>query len=193
MAEEGARRRTQFSRSERRTRILERLRQGFGYDEVAREERLTERRVRQIVKEYLDEREALEGRTHAHLQIDRLGNAMRVAGEALARGDIRAIAPLVKVLDRLDHYQTLARQTAARPGTSGDDRLVVKTLVDRIRRMARNEFEEERRKEAAATAPASDGAGVAPPAVPEPQPEPTIYAPPALEAAAPRRDMALTF
>ena len=130
----------------------------------------------------MNEREALEGRTHAHMQIDRLGKAMRVAGEALARGDIRAIAPLVKVLDRLDHYQTLARQTAARPGMSEGDSLVVKTLVNRITRMAKDEFEEERRKEAeaAATAPASDGApaGAAPPVAPEPQPAPMIYGPP---------------
>ena len=142
----------------------------------------------------MNEREALEGRTHAHMQIDRLGKAMRVAGEALARGDIRAIAPLVKVLERLDHYQTLARQTAARPGMSEGDSLVVKTLVDRITRMAKDEFEEERRKEVEAAAPtrASDGApaGAAPPVAPEPQPAPMIYGPPPLEAA-PRANMAL--
>jgi len=39
---------------------LERLREGFGYDEIAREEKLTERRVRQIVTETLEGREALE-------------------------------------------------------------------------------------------------------------------------------------
>lgn len=38
-------RRTQFGRAARAKRILERLREGWAYDEVAREEGLTERRV----------------------------------------------------------------------------------------------------------------------------------------------------
>ena len=42
-------RHTQFSRATRSKRILDRLREGWAYDEVAREEALTERRVRQIV------------------------------------------------------------------------------------------------------------------------------------------------
>jgi hypothetical protein len=79
------RRTTKFTRSARNKRIVERLREGFGYDEIAREEKLTERRVRQIVNEALEGREALESAIHAHLQLDRLGQAMRVAGEALAR------------------------------------------------------------------------------------------------------------
>ena len=52
------------------------------YDDIAREEGLTKRRVRQIVAQFLKEREALEGVTHADMQIDRLGRAMRVAGDA---------------------------------------------------------------------------------------------------------------
>src|ERR1700734_3205597 len=38
-------RHTQFSRATRGKRILDRLREGWAYDEVAREEGLTERRV----------------------------------------------------------------------------------------------------------------------------------------------------
>jgi hypothetical protein len=108
------RRTTRFSRSERNKRIVERLREGFGYDEIAREQRLTERRVRQIVKEALEGREALENAIHAHMQIDRLGQAMRVAGGALARGDVRAVAPFIKALEKLDRYQSLAREAAPR-------------------------------------------------------------------------------
>jgi hypothetical protein len=66
-------RHSQFSRATRSKRILDRLREGWAYDEVAREEALTERRVRQIVAEYLKDRDAVEGVTHAHMQIDRLG------------------------------------------------------------------------------------------------------------------------
>ena len=60
MEDQSPRRRgTQFNRLPRRQRILDRLREGFAYDEVAGEEKLTERRIRQIVAEYLNEREAL--------------------------------------------------------------------------------------------------------------------------------------
>jgi hypothetical protein len=34
---------------------------------------------------------------------------MRLAGEAVADGQVKAIAPLIKVLDRLDRYQRTAK------------------------------------------------------------------------------------
>jgi hypothetical protein len=125
-------RHTQFGRAARAKRILERLREGWAYDEVAREEGLTERRVRQIVAEYLEDRDAVEGVTHAHMQIDRLGWALRVAAEKMAEGDIRAIGPFIKAIDRLDRYQALARRTGTRDNTSEGDRLVIHELVRRI-------------------------------------------------------------
>jgi hypothetical protein len=79
---------TPFGRSARNRRIVERQRDGFGFHEIAREENLSDRHVRQIVKQALEDREALESATHAHMQ---LGQAMRVAGDALARG-VRAAA-----------------------------------------------------------------------------------------------------
>ena len=123
---------TQFSRATRGKRILDRLREGWAYDEVAREERLTERRVRQIVAEYLKDRDAVEGVTHAHMQIDRLGWAMRVAAEAMAEGDVRAIGPFIKAIDRLDRYQELARRTGTQPNTSEADLAVIRALVARF-------------------------------------------------------------
>ena len=91
----GKRRTTKFIRSARAKRIVERLREGFGDDEIAREEKRTEWRVRQIVSEALDGREALESAIHAHMQIARLGRAAPVAGEALSPSDIRAVALLI--------------------------------------------------------------------------------------------------
>jgi hypothetical protein len=171
MNEEKRRKRhTQFSRAARTKRILEQLREGWAYDEIAREEGLTERRVRQIVTQFLKEREALEGVTHAHMQIDRLGRAMRVAGDALARGDIRAIGPFIRVIDRLDPYQALAHETAARPSPVDDE--VVQSIVARLRGMARAELAEERRREA----PEADAARAGPP--PEPNGHPAVIPPP---------------
>ena len=117
MDEEKPRKRqtTKFSRSARAKRIVEWLREGFGYDEIAREEKLTERSVRRIATKALQGRETLERAFHAHMQVDRIARAMRVAGEALARGDVRAVAPFLNAVEKLERYQTLARE-APMPG-----------------------------------------------------------------------------
>ena len=140
----GRRQTTTFSRSARNKRIVERLREGFGYYEIAREEKLSERRVRQIVKQALEGREALESAIHAHMQIDRLGQAMRVAGDALARGDVRAVAPFIKAVEKLDRYQSLAREVAPQRRKPNDgDQLVMQTLIARIRRQVLDECKRE--------------------------------------------------
>ena len=92
MDEEKPRKRptTKFSRSARNKRILERLREGFAYDQVAREEGLTARRL-QIAAQAREGDEAPENATHADMEIHRLGRAMRVA---VSRGDIRRPSPL---------------------------------------------------------------------------------------------------
>lgn len=181
--EKPRKRHTQFSRAARIKRILEQLREGWAYDDIAREEGLTERRVRQIVTQFLKEREALEGVTHAHMQIDRLGRAMRVAGDALARGDIRAIGPFIRVIDRLDRYQTLAHQAAARPSPV-EDQIIVQSLLARLKRAVKAELAEECRREApeagaastgsAALEPIGNSAAVAAPAVAEAEATPPL-------------------
>ncbi len=94
---------TQLSRARR---IPERLCEGRACDEVARGKAPTERRVRQIFADPLTRREAVEGGTHAVLQIDPRRFASPVASEGLAdatSGD----RTFVKVLDRLDRRHGL--------------------------------------------------------------------------------------
>ena len=55
-------------RALRRKRIFARLREGWAYDEIAREERLTTERVREIVNEVLLWRRADVSPKHALLQ-----------------------------------------------------------------------------------------------------------------------------
>jgi hypothetical protein len=93
------------SRAARTKRIFARMREGWAYDEIARDEGLSAERVRQIVAEVLGKRVIERGSDHAHLQLERLMPALRLAGEAIARGDIKAIAPLIKVIDRMDRHQ----------------------------------------------------------------------------------------
>jgi predicted transcriptional regulator len=97
-----------YGRLLRRGRVFARLREGWAYDEIAREEGLTAERIRQIVREVLKKRPVDHDSDHAKLQLARLAPAMRVAGDAVLMGDVKAIAPFLKVLDRLDRLQKIA-------------------------------------------------------------------------------------
>jgi hypothetical protein len=144
-----ARRLTAHGRVLRRGRIFARLREGWAYDEIAAHERLTAERVRQIVRKALEKRIIDEGAEHAKLQLARLQPAMRLAGEAIADGDVTAIAPLMKVLDRLDRYHKVAKAVQVY-----DDEARRK-LMDKINRVAANLGVDEAR--AAAKAEAAHG------------------------------------
>jgi hypothetical protein len=121
-----------LGKMQRRKRIFARLREGASYEEIAAEEGVGRERVRQIVSEVLQRRSVDSGTDHAKLQLDRLGPLMQLATEAVAAGDIRAITPYLKVLDRLDRYQSVA---VAHQGYDEEDR---KRLMEKINRMANN-------------------------------------------------------
>ena len=94
-----------YLRELRRARIFTRLREGWPYTEIAREEGLTDRRIRQIVSDTLKKRIADAPADHALLQLARLEPALRLAAGAVADGDVGAIRYYLKLLDRLDRYQ----------------------------------------------------------------------------------------
>src|SRR5580692_4776025 len=116
----------------RRKRIFARLREGASYEEIAGEEAVSRERIRQIVSEVLQKRSVDSGADHAKLQLDRLAPVMQLAAEAVAAGDVTAITPYLKVLDRLDRYQTVASANQAY-----DDE-ARKKLLDKINRIAAN-------------------------------------------------------
>ena len=116
----------------RRKRIFARLKEGASYEEIAAEEGVSRERIRQIVSEVLQKRSVDSGADHAKLQLDRLLPAMQLAAEAIAAGDVTAITPYLKVLDRLDRYQTVA---GAHQVYDDEAR---KKLMDKINRMAEN-------------------------------------------------------
>ena len=66
------RRLSAHKRDLRRARIFGRLREGWAYDEIARDEGLTAERIRQIVREALAKRLLDEETDHAKLQLARL-------------------------------------------------------------------------------------------------------------------------
>lgn len=92
----------------RRRRVFARLREGLTYDQIAAEEGVSPSRIRQIVSGELQKRAVDSGAEHAKLQLDRLAPAVQLAAEAFAAGDISAIMPYLRALDRLDRYQSVA-------------------------------------------------------------------------------------
>lgn len=96
-----------IGRAARTKRNFARLRDGWAYDEIGRDEGLSAERIRQIVSEVLGKRVIDRNEDHAHLQLERLAPALRLAGEAVQRGDVKAIGPLIKVLDRIDKHQVV--------------------------------------------------------------------------------------
>jgi hypothetical protein len=116
----------------RRGRIFARLREGWAYDEIAVEEGLTAERVRQIVREALERRLLDEDTDHAKLQLSRLRPALKVATDAVAGGDVTAITPLLKVLDRFDRYQKTAKVNQVYDDSAR------KKLFEKLNRVAAN-------------------------------------------------------
>jgi predicted transcriptional regulator len=116
----------------RRRRIFARLREGFTYEEIANDEGVTITRIRQIVSKELEQRKVDSGAEHAKLQLERLASVMQLAAEAVAAGDVSAITPYLKVIDRLDRYQAIACVEQAY-----DDE-ARKKLLDKINRIADN-------------------------------------------------------
>jgi predicted transcriptional regulator len=116
----------------RQRRIFARLREGFTYDEIANEEGVSSARIRQIVTEELQKRAVDSGADHAKLQLDRLAPAVQLGAEAIAAGDVSAISPYLRAIDRLDRYQSVA---AANQAYDEDAR---KKLLTKINRIAEN-------------------------------------------------------
>ncbi len=141
-------------------RIFARLRGGWAYEDIAREEQVTIRRVRQIVSEALKRRTVDGGSDHAMLQLARNEQALRLAAEAVAQGEIGAIAPYLKVLAQLDRHQGPASAKQAY-----DDK-ARERLFAKINRVAARL---DRREAAKPAAP--EAQGLSPDAAEAPEPE----------------------
>ena len=119
----------------RRRRVFVKLREGFTYEEIAAEEGVSPSRIRQIVSEELKQREVDSETEHAKLQLS-ASPAIQLAAESMAAGDVSAIMPYLRALDRLDRYQTVASANQVY-----DDE-ARKKLLAKINRVAENCIDE---------------------------------------------------
>lgn len=140
----------------RRARILVRLQQGWTYDAIAQEERLSRERIRQIVSEILEDRRGEGFGDHQRMQIARLEPALRLAAEKIAAGDLAAIDKLLRVLSQIDKYRPGADTMNAEQEEDARARILAKLSDIDERRKAIAE-DERAMAEDAADSPAPGG------------------------------------
>jgi hypothetical protein len=133
----------------RRERIFARLREGWTYEKIARHEGLTGERIGQIVREAVGDR--LRREPHPLLEAGRpRPRPIRLLLEDALLEQVKAIAPLLDVLDELDR-----RRAAKIKSVSRDE--ARKKLLDKLDRAAENLRAQKERK--AAKAACADDAG----------------------------------
>jgi hypothetical protein len=136
------------TREVRRIRILSMIRKGADFSEIARVEKISRERVRQIVGETL-RRDDLGKDEHWRVQSARLEPALRLALDAVEEGRVEAIDRLIRVLAAQDKYRAQAPY-------ANDHEDIRRRLIERVERAARHLSPEiEAETEAPPTVPAT--------------------------------------
>jgi len=86
----------------RRFRVLGWLQAGLSYDEIAGQEGISRRRVREVVGEALKRWEEDQIVDRNVLNEVRMAPALRLAARAIVEGKLEGVDRLIKVIDRLD-------------------------------------------------------------------------------------------
>src|ERR1700678_3049963 len=110
--------------ADQRLRILERLTTGLSVVHIARVEKLTVRRVKQITAAMPESREIDPPAGFVQLQVARLGEAMIVTRTIMMEGDLQAVDRMIRLTRELDRYHGFAQaQIPAPPGPPSPRRL----------------------------------------------------------------------
>ena len=107
--------RTPAARAMRVQRIFARMQEGLSYADIADVEGVTRERIRQIVRAATARPE--DAPDHGRMQIARLMPALRLAAWDVENGDPKAVATLLKLLDRFDRYFEDGRSFRSLPPT----------------------------------------------------------------------------
>jgi DNA-binding CsgD family transcriptional regulator len=92
----------------RELKIVELMAGGVSVREIALRERLSERRVREIVAHALARRERVAGPEFFELQVRRLSEALFVSYGSMSDGNLKAVDRVVKIVRELDRYHGFA-------------------------------------------------------------------------------------
>ena len=108
MPEPCAPRKTQRrKRIERREAYFGLLVSGYSYREIAEAMKVTPQTVRRVIDQAIAERRLDSAQRYIHLQVARLSKALLAADIGIERGDLKAVAPFVRVVAELDRYHCL--------------------------------------------------------------------------------------
>ena len=111
----GAARKRWTRRIERREAYFDLLASGYAYHQIAQAMKVTPLSVRRAVDRAIAERRQDSPDRYIHLQVARLTKALRAADIKIEKGDLKAIAPLVRVVAELDRYHGLGVKYQRRP------------------------------------------------------------------------------
>ena len=101
--------------ADQRLRILERLTSGLSVVHIARVEKLTVRRVQQIIAAMLESREIDPPAGFVQLQVARLSAAMIVSHTMMMEGDLQAVDRVIRLTRELDRYHGFGQAQIPRP------------------------------------------------------------------------------
>jgi hypothetical protein len=101
--------------ADQRLRILERLTCGLSVVHIARVEKLTVRRVQQIIAAMLESREIDPPAGFVQLQVARLSEAMIVTHAMMMEGDLQEVDKMIRITRELDRYHGFAQAQVSTP------------------------------------------------------------------------------
>ena len=93
--------------------FFEALAGGFTAEQIAETAKVSVKTVRREIDRAIAGRRFDAPERYAHLQVARLTKALRFADGLIERGDVRGLAPLVKIVGELDRYHGLQRPRGA--------------------------------------------------------------------------------
>ena len=98
-----------------RQQYFEALAAGFTPQQIAEVRKVSVKTIRREIDRAVAERRLDAPERYAHLQVARLTKALRLADALIDRGDVRGLAPLVKIVGELDRYHGLGRRWRTAP------------------------------------------------------------------------------
>lgn len=107
------------ARAKRRGTMLDLVVSGYPRELIAQRLGVSVATVRREVDRAIDERRLDPADRYVQLQVARLTKAMRAVDDALERGDLKAVDPLLKLVGALDRYHGLTAR-AALPGPAAE-------------------------------------------------------------------------